>query len=953
MPEVLQQPVEQEWIPPGSHLVSEGSPPPPDDTPEWIPPGSHLAAPEPSNAPETDKALQDTAVFKERFLQNLKPPPPPIWQRVVDSAKAVAARAFPRFQLATDKQYAQGIVSPQDLQTMWAAVNTPLVPRQVNPEYWLARGIEKGTTYLPPGAYRTAMETGTGLLKGSTGLPEALSSPVNIAAATLVPEAGVVGKAVSTGLTIAYGIYAAHATPEMLRRYHNAKTASEKAGILTEGLTNMAMAGFPLAKKALGAMGIGAAAIDALMNRRLAAQRAARPDVKFPEAPPETPAAPPAPEVDQVTGVPKPQTVIYQKDSVPAPAAAAAAPAGEVPTSGETAQARIDKAQAVMRASQFDPNILWDELKAAHGDKGLTHEQVADAFEREADSLSRETPSERFARVKGVPVEEVKTQPAAKPRDVSEVMGLAEASTVAAPGPRVARGRGRTVPMYNWDVKLTEEETQTTPLKIPSTPPEPRTAHTVIDEMHRGISGRDPIEMVSDQSMDLTKIPAGEITWYHGNEPIPPTRTPIAGAKNGTLYATVSNQVAAKAIRPKAEIKGGEPDAIKPSYAQVETGETPLGEQARPPGKEPSPGDSDYVERKAQGAGRGIPQEPVPTGEPVAPTPPKPADVPAGERPEVEPLTQAAARRAAFKKIKDGRYEHKETGLIVQHNTQSGGWDIRHPTTGETLDNLPTRRTAIDAYLDGRPPAPKLPRPEPAPVQERPTRTQPQPHPMDQSRAQSTISSVFSNLYSERKISASEPGLGLTRIEMIHGGREAMRRGVDPEQVRNMEHLRPDLKYAVLRAEGENRNDHAAILDKIAQNNPTPENRAAAEAAFEDYSKWDKEVVDPQRKRAANFLAADKYELEPEGNMRSYIDIRQKFIKELKKDIKDFPGLEAKARAAARNIEKANEKSQANWDKISEELKKEAPHPEYGEISNSDDLNDVLEQVWNKHFPCK
>lgn len=54
-----------------------------------------------------------------------------------------------------------------------------------------------------------------------------------------------------------------------------------------------------------------------------------------------------------------------------------------------------------------------------------------------------------------------------------------------------------------------------------------------------------------------------------------------------------------------------------------------------------------------------------------------------------------------FKKVGEGRYEHKTSGLIVSRG-EEGGWDIRHPATGEVVDNLATRRQAMEAYHHGQ-----------------------------------------------------------------------------------------------------------------------------------------------------------------------------------------------------------------------------------------------------------
>jgi hypothetical protein len=75
-------------------------------------------------------------------------------------------------------------------------------------------------------------------------------------------------------------------------------------------------------------------------------------------------------------------------------------------------------------------------------------------------------------------------------------------------------------------------------------------------------------------------------------------------------------------------------DAVQPSDAQIQTGQAPLGEQARPAGEVPRTSGGDNVERKTSGAEAGRPLPPereAPTQQPVAPPPAQVQEVPASE----------------------------------------------------------------------------------------------------------------------------------------------------------------------------------------------------------------------------------------------------------------------------------------------------------------------------------
>jgi hypothetical protein len=54
-----------------------------------------------------------------------------------------------------------------------------------------------------------------------------------------------------------------------------------------------------------------------------------------------------------------------------------------------------------------------------------------------------------------------------------------------------------------------------------------------------------------------------------------------------------------------------------------------------------------------------------------------------------------------FKRVGEGRYEHKNSKVIISKGKE-GGWDIRHPATGEVFDTQATREKAMRAYADGQ-----------------------------------------------------------------------------------------------------------------------------------------------------------------------------------------------------------------------------------------------------------
>lgn len=100
------------------------------------------------------------------------------------------------------------------------------------------------------------------------------------------------------------------------------------------------------------------------------------------------------------------------------------------------------------------------------------------------------------------------------------------------------------------------------------------------------------------------------------------------------------------------------------------------------------------------------PSEPPPKTEAVASPPPTepaaPSVVPGQELSPADMKKQAAsARKTAYKKVADGYYEHKQTGLIIRHNKATGMHDVVHPKTGEVLDSVQGRRNAMDKHIEG------------------------------------------------------------------------------------------------------------------------------------------------------------------------------------------------------------------------------------------------------------
>lgn len=139
-----------------------------------------------------------------------------------------------------------------------------------------------------------------------------------------------------------------------------------------------------------------------------------------------------------------------------------------------------------------------------------------------------------------------------------------------------------------------------------------------------------------------------------------------------------------KPIEAEITAQGGETDAIQPSDAQVQGRETTLGQQARPDGTIPQPGDSDYVVGEAQGAeARGnVPgAEPEPTGEPVVAETPEtnapgiesPVVPPAEEAPVLEVAPEVAPAPARTFRVPADQFGNADVSPVASYVIENGG----------------------------------------------------------------------------------------------------------------------------------------------------------------------------------------------------------------------------------------------------------------------------------------
>lgn len=245
--------------------------------------------------------------------------------------------------------------------------------------------------------------------------------------------------------------------------------------------------------------------------------------------------------------------------------------------------------------------------------------------------------------------------------------------------------------------------------------------------------------------------------------------------------------------------------------------------------------------------------------------------------PPVAPDDPKALRRKAFKKVSDGFYRHTdpESGLVVQHNKETGKWEAKHPQTGEVLNTNDTRRRALDANLSGSlektAEEPQVP-PEvaaAAEATERETRmTEPE------------MVNVTKHIFGRVK-ARGQTGL-MSKPQMLEGGREALDAGIDPEWASRTGMLEPDEKYAIVRAHGEDLRAAAHEADQAYRKHTTADNKAAADKAFWDYSEWDRYKGAPAKKKA--WEANPGMDVEPDFDPHHFVDMRQQMVRENGKD---------------------------------------------------------------------
>jgi hypothetical protein len=182
---------------------------------------------------------------------------------------------------------------------------------------------------------------------------------------------------------------------------------------------------------------------------------------------------------------------------------------------------------------------------------------------------------------------------------------------------------------------------------------------------------------------------------------------------------------------------------------------------------------------------------------------------------------------------------------------------------------------------------------------------------------------------------------------LIEGGRQAIDHGVNPELAANSDQLREDLKYAVVKAHGENLRGLAAHLDEIAQKKLTPENIERSERAFQNYSNWNGHTTLPIYNRARKMFP--NMEEEVPYNINNIVDYRENFIRANNHDME--PHQIVKARQEVKGIQAAADAQKKGWDQYSEDLRKAAPRTEFN-ITNDKELDDAVSKILNRRPPC-
>ena len=216
---------------------------------------------------------------------------------------------------------------------------------------------------------------------------------------------------------------------------------------------------------------------------------------------------------------------------------------------------------------------------------------------------------------------------------------------------------------------------------------------------------------------------------------------------------------------------------------------------------------------------------------------------------------------------------------------------------------------------------------------------------MSEQEMSKTIESTLQKYHDPGVTDSGTSSGGLSHNDIIDAGREAIRQGVDPEAVANSRAIPPEQKYTVVKAHAEDLREVSEQAEDFARRNPSQMNKDAAEAAFADYSNWDKTHVKPAREMMDQTYPGMPPE---EYNPRSMTDLRQEMIRTNDRDFK--PGEEMRAaEQTLKEIERTVRARNKELMKRDEELRKASPDL-VREIKNGDDLFKYLSEAGA--FPC-
>jgi hypothetical protein len=212
---------------------------------------------------------------------------------------------------------------------------------------------------------------------------------------------------------------------------------------------------------------------------------------------------------------------------------------------------------------------------------------------------------------------------------------------------------------------------------------------------------------------------------------------------------------------------------------------------------------------------------------------------------------------------------------------------------------------------------------------------------------QNKIDGAYKHLYGQRAITKPEPGQGLSDRELVLGGKQAIANGVDPVAVAKSANIRPDLKYGVLRAHGEDLRGEAERLDEAARKSPTAENKKASENAFQEYSNWNGWTVEPNRIDAK--AAFPDMEDPVKWDIKSFVDYREHFIRANGKDLPP-----QKFASARETVRQAQAKTDALYKELDERSKRlaEEGHTPVHQADTPEQLHDAVQKIMKDHFPC-